>query len=151
MIFLRFASKFAPLLFKWLAKKLAQESLEPSPEVSLPVSSQSAPQSLSAEARMLSIKDTVKLHGLQPEAVPIIIIANEVYASMGYDCVITSVTDSQHTAKSLHPFGYSVDLRTRHVPVEKQAALAKEIATRLGPQYDVVLESDHIHAEFDCR
>ena len=100
---------------------------------------------------MFSIKETVRLQGLKPEAVPILIVANEVYSSMGYDCIVTSVTDSQHTAKSLHPFGYSVDLRTKHVPCEKHAAIAKEIATRLGPQYDCVLESDHIHCEFDCR
>jgi len=100
---------------------------------------------------MLSIKETVLLQGLKPEALLIVLVANEVFASVGYDCVITSVTDNKHTAKSLHPFGYSIDLRTKHVPVEKHAALTKEIATRLGPQFDCVLEVDHIHCEFDCR
>lgn len=100
---------------------------------------------------MLEIKNTVELQGMQPELVPAIIVANEVYAELGYRCVITSVVDSKHSRTSLHYVGFALDLRTRDVPVEKHQAICAEIAARLGPQYDVVLESNHIHIEFQPK
>jgi hypothetical protein len=101
----------------------------------------------------MRLKSSVGLRGLQPELIPAMIIASEVYRELGFDFVLTSVTDSQevHMKNSLHPKGYAMDVRTRNVPTEKHQALATELATRIGPQYDVVLESDHIHVEFDPK
>ena len=100
---------------------------------------------------MFSIKVGVDACGIKPELVPVLIVANEVYANMGYDFVITSLVDGQHRAGSLHAFGFAADMRTKHIPIEKQAPIRDEIAIRLGPQYDVILEADHIHVEFDPR
>ncbi len=100
---------------------------------------------------MLRIKDTAGLAGVGPEIVLAIMVASEVYSDMGYDCVVTSVTDSTHNGASLHYIGNAVDFRTKHVPVEKHEAIRAEIATRLGPQFDVILASDHIHLEFQPK
>lgn len=100
---------------------------------------------------MLKLKATVGLAGMKPELVPAMIVANEVFAELGYYCMVTAVTDSAHVGASLHYVGYAMDLRTKHVPVEKQEAVRAEIAARLSPQYDVVLEQDHIHIEFQPK
>lgn len=100
---------------------------------------------------MLSIKSTVGLCGMKPEIIPAIIIANEVYAAADHICIITSITDSAHKGASLHYSGCAIDLRTKHVPVEQHAALVSEISARLGPQFDVILEPDHIHIEFQPK
>jgi hypothetical protein len=146
---------FVPMLLKsrvvsdYLSSR--QLSPEPSPAVSSPASSPT-PKLSGGNPSMLKIKETVNMVGLRPEVIPLLIVANEVYASLGYDCVVTSVTDSKHTAGvSLHPFGFAIDFRTKHVPVEKHQAIVDEMKVRLGPQFDVVLEVDHIHGEFDNR
>jgi hypothetical protein len=100
---------------------------------------------------MLIIKHSVDVRGLKPEALPILLVAAQVYEGAGFDCVVTSVTDSKHTPKSLHGLGYAIDFRTKHMPAEQHEAVVKRMSEALGPQYQVVLESDHIHAEFDPR
>jgi len=98
---------------------------------------------------MISIKETVDLRGMRPEVLLAIVVADQVYTSLGYNCVVTSVTDSKHKPGSLHGIGFAVDLRTKHVPVEQHQAIVSEMSARLGPQFDVVLETDHVHCEYD--
>lgn len=100
---------------------------------------------------MFKLKETVGLAGMQAELVPALIVASEVYRELGYDCVVTAVTDSTHVGASLHYVGYALDLRTKHVPMEKREAVRAEIAVRLSPQFDVILEADHIHIEFQPK
>lgn len=100
---------------------------------------------------MFKLKHSAGLAGMQPELVPAMIVAAELYGELGFDCVVTSVTDSQHVGASLHYVGYALDLRTKHVPVEQHEAIRAELAERIGPQYDVVLETDHIHVEYQPK
>ncbi len=98
---------------------------------------------------MLNLKHSVDMRGLKPEALLIVMVACEAFAP--YDCVITSVTDSKHTSASLHGLGYAVDFRTRHLVAGRAEAIVAKMQAALGPSYQVVLESDHIHGEFDPR
>lgn len=150
MIFLRFAKMLLPLLLKWLPSKFAPQLSGP-PQAQQSDSSWLPSSQLLESLNMLSIKNTVDLHGIQPETIIAVIVSNDVYARLGHECVVTSCLDSQHRSGTLHKHGFAVDLRTKHIPTEKQSALASEIATRLGPQFDVILESDHLHIEFDNR
>ena len=61
--------------------------------------------------------------------------------------VITSARDGKHNEDSFHYKGQAIDLRTKHV----LEALTKQIKEYLGTDYDVVLESDHIHIEWDPK
>lgn len=79
-------------------------------------------------------------------AVPIIF---EVYRDFGHSPVITSGTDGRHRADSLHYSGNALDLRIRHIPPEDRVALTASLASSLGEEFDVILEADHIHVEFD--
>jgi hypothetical protein len=65
------------------------------------------------------------------------------------DLVVTSLRDGEHMKGSLHARGYAADLRTSNVELRKHPALAAAIKAQLGPAFDVALEPDHIHVEFD--
>lgn len=101
---------------------------------------------------MLSIKITAKLEGMSPQTVLGIVVATGVYASLGYDCIVTSVNDGRHMDGSLHYVGDAFDLRTRHVESDCLKELITErLKAALGSGYDVVLEGDHIHVEYDPK
>ncbi len=97
------------------------------------------------------IKQGVKAKGLQPEILLAIQEAREVYRELGTDLVITSLLDGQHMEGSLHPKGLAVDLRTWHLSKTDRGIAAQRLRVALGPEYDVVLESDHIHIEHDPK
>lgn len=98
---------------------------------------------------MLLLKPGVRVAGLRPEILFAVIAAERVCAEMGVDCVITACVDGVHKAGSLHYCGLAVDLRSRDFgPGDADEAIAR-IKQCLGADYDVVLENDHIHVEFD--
>ena len=77
-------------------------------------------------------------------------------SSMGLteDMVITSGNDSTHMEGSKHYTGEALDVRTKHLPATLKTALAEMVRQRLGPKYQVILESvgtpnEHLHVEFD--
>jgi len=69
--------------------------------------------------------------------------------------VITSASDSTHKKESLH-YGLKGDSRCRAVDLRiknltNPQETAKELKRRLGPDFDIVLEADHIHLEYDPK
>ena len=102
----------------------------------------------------LRLKSSAEMSGMQPELVPLLIVANEVYKAHGYDCVVTSCTDSKHSNISLHYPGFALDFRTIALGIEQVEAteIASEIRSRLGGiDYDIVVEGNHIHGEFQPK
>jgi hypothetical protein len=67
------------------------------------------------------------------------------------ELVVTSLLDGEHMDGSLHYQGLAVDVRTRNIPPASLPILESESKTRLGVDYDVVLEADHLHVEFDPK
>lgn len=100
---------------------------------------------------MIKIKEGAKLNGLQPQMVIALVVASAVYSSYNVDCVLTEGTGGKHGRGSLHYIGNAIDLRTRDLGVSVRSRVADEIREALGEQYDVVLESDHIHIEFQPK
>jgi hypothetical protein len=49
---------------------------------------------------------------------------------------------------SLHYRGFAVDLR---LPTDNKEEIRAELAASLGAEYDVILEIDHIHIEYDPK
>jgi len=105
------------------------------------------------------IKSGVDAGGLRPEVLLAIQEARELWSIKGQQLVITSLRDGKHSPKSLHYRGLAVDFR---LPVRNgiynEAAEREDnydfvtaLRGRLGQQYDVVMEPDHIHVEFDPR
>jgi hypothetical protein len=98
------------------------------------------------------IKDGVDLRGLQPQmAVAYTIAAVVFWEQAGASCWITSGSDGKHGHTSLHYKGKALDLRTKHLRPEQVHPVWKALKAALGTQFDVVLESDHIHVEFDPK
>lgn len=93
------------------------------------------------------IKPGVKLHPTMAWAVALPIIF-EIYRDFDASPVVTSGVDGVHRPDSLHYRGHALDFRTRHVQPDDRMALTAALAAALGDEFDVVLEVDHIHIEF---
>jgi hypothetical protein len=96
----------------------------------------------------MKLKDGVSLQDVSWRMFHAACVAEEVYRKYGVELVITSANDGKHGDKTLHHKGLALDLRTWTLggrEVEVTAALKDA----LGHDYDVVLEKDHIHMEFD--
>lgn len=74
-------------------------------------------------------------------------VAEGIWREDGEDnLTITSGTDGTHSTGSLHYSGAAVDLRIKDI--RKVASKAARLRNRVGRDFDVVLESTHIHIEF---
>lgn len=99
----------------------------------------------------MSIKAGAEMNGLRAEILLALMIADDVYSEYDIECVITEGTGAKHGIGSLHYVGLAVDLRIRNIPVRFREIIHSRIKDALGSQYDVVLESDHIHIEFQPK
>ncbi len=95
--------------------------------------------------------DNVSLSDLVPQMVVGLMMANEVYNEYDVDMVWTSSNDSNHALTSLHYSGNAVDLRTRTLRAEDKQRVRHKIKEKLNIDFDVVLEPDHIHLEYQPR
>ena len=98
----------------------------------------------------MKLKPGVSLQDVSWRMFHAAVIAEAVYKKYGAELVITSANDGKHGDKTLHHKGLALDLRTwtlngRHLQV------AEEMRRALGDEYDVVVESDHIHLEHDPK
>lgn len=102
---------------------------------------------------MLRLKDdSISFANLQPQILFALTVANDVYDQFGIDCVVTSANDGIHSTTSLHYSGAAVDLRIRNFDSRDDAQEAAFIISdALNQHYDVLLESDHIHIEYQPR
>ena len=100
------------------------------------------------------IKLGVDLRGLTPQLAIAYTIACQVYTKVTgnpYACVITSGSDGKHGPNSLHYKGKALDLRITTIPPALLPVVQKDLKWALGSQFDVVLEADHFHIEFDPK
>lgn len=99
------------------------------------------------------IKAGVDLRGLAPQMTLAYAIAQHVYwEQAGVPCVITSAFDGKHGPNSLHYKGKALDLRINNLRPEQVHPVFVALKAALGPGgYDVVLEQDHIHCEYDPK
>jgi len=95
---------------------------------------------------MPKLKPGVCLTGIRPEILFAVVAAERAYNRAGQELVVTSCVDSKHSRGSLHYLGCAVDVRTRDVPSDAIQAIVAEIREALGPDFDVILESDHLHS-----
>ena len=90
------------------------------------------------------------MQGLQLDMKLVLQQANIVWKSHGQELVITSALDGTHSASSYHYFGYALDLRTRYFTITERESVAKDLRVLLGKAYTVLLESTHIHVQFNA-
>ena len=93
----------------------------------------------------MTLKQGVRIGGIRPEIVLAMFIADGLRAGL----VITSVKEGQHAHKSLHYAGAAFDIRTRDWPPPEIGNFRDKLAAALGSSdFDVLIEKDHIHVEF---
>ena len=103
---------------------------------------------------MLTVKPGVDVTGIGTEVLLGAIMFADVLWKKGIPAVITSCKDSKHKIGSLHYVGKAVDIRlaSRFNTSENiDLKMLMEGREALGYQYDLVLESDHFHLEFDPK
>lgn len=117
----------------------------------------------------MKLKDGVVMHGLGIEMVPIIFAAEQAWKDHGEELVITSALDGKHSKKSKHYHGHALDFRTWYFTVENMPKVMedfKKVLTNILKwnkffnsfgeplqleDYDIVLESTHLHVEYDPK
>lgn len=94
----------------------------------------------------------VKVFGVRPEVAMIMPVLDGVFSKFGYDCMITSCTEGKHGFGSLHFNGSALDLRIRHITHPDEVRdIVRTLKDSLTVEFDVVLEGDHIHIEFQPK
>jgi hypothetical protein len=96
----------------------------------------------------MKLKEGVNLEGVSWRMFHAACVAEQIYKKYGVECVITSANDGKHGDKTLHHKGLALDLRTWNLG-GREMQVSVELAAALGKDYDVVLEKDHIHMEYD--
>jgi uncharacterized protein YcbK (DUF882 family) len=99
----------------------------------------------------MKLKSGASLKGVQWEMFEAAIKVEAAFNAYGHECTITSGSDGQHMPRSLHYKGLAMDFRIRDVPVSQRYKIVKSAKSRLGTDFDVVLEKDHLHVELDPK
>ena len=94
----------------------------------------------------MKIKPGATIDGCSGEILSAAIKVEPLFNSRGVELVITSGMDSKHSAsRSSHYRGDGNDLRTRDLAKKERPGLVRAMRRKLGPNYVVILESNHIH------
>lgn len=97
----------------------------------------------------MNIKPGVDLTNISPQMQMANAKAQLLWLAFGQQLVITSGRDGTHMSRSKHYEGNACDYRTRYFDDTTKAEVARTLAYILGDDYDVVVESTHIHVEYD--
>ena len=98
----------------------------------------------------MKLKSGVKITGVQPELLLGLFIADGIsQREFGRELTITSLLDGNHSQGSKHYLGQGADFRTYDMALGSAPALVKRLKEVVDSWYDIVLESDHIHFEYD--
>lgn len=104
---------------------------------------------------MIGVKAGVKLAGTQPEILLALMVIHSIMDSLHLPCIVTSGHDTNlHKSNSLHYKGLALDIRLPsfyNPSPNLDSSVVESIKNALGSEYDVVLETNHIHVEFDPK
>ncbi len=97
----------------------------------------------------MELKPGVRINGIRPELTVALMVTQIVLADR--PMVVTSVTDGKHSRGSLHYAGSAFDLRTRDFGFSDTTLIRDKLSAALGGDFDVVLETDHLHIEYQPK
>ena len=100
----------------------------------------------------MRIKDGVRFSSPEMAMLHASMVMEGVCEEFDVECVVTCGEDA-HEHPSRHVWGAALDYRTRDIigRPERKQGFADEARERLGDGFDVVLESDHLHVEYDPK
>lgn len=98
----------------------------------------------------MKIKKGASVKGLRPEMLLAIWIIDAINYDYGVRTLITSGSDEhpKRLAWTLHDDGLAVDLRHPGLNAARMVNWHDDIVDALGPEYDIVVEKDHVHVEY---
>lgn len=96
-------------------------------------------------------KDGVVFKSFNREFVRLLKAMDGIGELFGMPLTITSGNDGKHMETSLHYKDLAWDIRIKDLVKDRVPRLVEELKTRLGPGFQVILEKDHVHCEFDVR
>ena len=101
---------------------------------------------------VMKLKSGIDIVGLRPETLLGMTVVDGLFRLWVEEMTVTSVCDGAgiHARKSLHHVGFAFDCRWPE-SIESHDEIVRLLRERLGPQFDVVGESDHIHVEFQPK
>lgn len=67
------------------------------------------------------------------------------------ELVITAGTDGHHMVGSKHYIGDALDIRISNLLPGQLKFVVDHLKSDLGKDYDVIVEVDHIHVEYDPK
>lgn len=102
---------------------------------------------MSEWAFAVSVKEGVVL----PPVLHLLAKVALVYQRHAAECRITSGMDGKHMVGSRHYLGFALDFGTRSFAGDLRMKIAEECRDALGTKYDVLLEADHLHVEYDPK
>lgn len=101
------------------------------------------------------VKVPVQLDGLSAAMLRGLAVVVETFNARLRECWVTSGLDGHHGPNSKHYHGDALDFRTRLIPEGARRDIEIAVRTALDAafphQFDVVLEKDHLHVEFDPK
>ena len=97
----------------------------------------------------MKIKKGANIQGLDIRMRPALIAADRIWAKYGQELVITSGLDGEHSSGSLHYYGLAVDMRIYYFTATQLLDVTHELKEAIGNEFDVIVESTHIHVECD--
>jgi hypothetical protein len=97
----------------------------------------------------MEIKVGVKIENVSTDLLYAMYMTARLMDVVKVDFVVTSVNDGVHKVGSLHYKGNAFDFRIRNFGEVSVFAFCSKLRLALGSKYDVVLESDHVHVEYD--
>lgn len=100
----------------------------------------------------MRFKDSsIGFQNLSPQIVLALIVIDQVMKQFGQEAMITSVNDAKHSKTSLHYSGNAVDLRSRWFSDPQAVIETCRQALGNSNDFDMVLESDHYHLEYQPK
>lgn len=105
-------------------------------------------------ACILQLAEGVRINGLSSEMLLGIQIVHGAFSELGAKyCIITSVSDGEHSVGSLHYTGNAVDFRTFNLGGQAREKLERDLRDALGMDFDVVMETnpEHLHIEYQPK
>jgi len=97
----------------------------------------------------MRLKPGVRILGVKTEILIAIIVTERAFRPN--ELVITSITEGSHVRGSEHYTGNAFDCRIRDMSEVRAKEIAHQIGSNLGADFDVIMETDHMHIEFDPK
>jgi hypothetical protein len=102
----------------------------------------------------MRLKDnTVTVENMHPRMTWAMFEADQIWFKLGQELIVTSGDEktARHSRTSLHYAGAAADFRTNYFNDEEKNEARDNLALTLGADFDCILESDHLHCEWQPK